>query len=74
MINYFEEYDKKEIDKIEFDNQGRVIFKGILLSITRENIEDYVAQTGMDAMEMVKWAYNNSIPVVRDRKLEELLS
>lgn len=58
MINYFEEYDKKEIDKIEFDNQGRVIFKGILLSITRENIEDYVAQTGMDAMDMVKWAYN----------------
>lgn len=74
MINYFEEYDKKEIDMIEFDEQGRVIFKGVVLSITRENIEDYVAQTGMDGYRLVLYSYNNSIPVLRDKKIEEILS
>ena len=59
---------------ISFTKDGYVVCKGVKLTLTRENIMDYQAQTGMDAIEMVKWAYNNNISVIRDRKLEELLS
>lgn len=59
---------------ISFTTDGYVVCKGVKLTITRENVMDYQSQTGMDAIEMVRWAYNNSIQVIRDRKLEELLS
>lgn len=58
---------------ISFTNNGYVICKGVQLVLTRENIEDYKAQTGMDAIDMIEWTYNNTISVIRDRKLEELL-
>lgn len=73
-MNYFEEYDKRQLDDISFDQDGYVIFKDVKLKITRENIYDYESQTGMDGYEMVIWAYNNSIPVIRNRKIDEILS
>lgn len=66
--------NKRQLDDISFDQDGYIIFKGVKLKITRENISDYKLQTGMDVYEMVIWAYNNSIQVVRDRKIDEILS
>lgn len=72
--NYFELYDKREMDKVSFDSDGFVYFKDVKLDITRETIMDYESQTGMDGFELVLWSYNNSLPILRDKKLEELLS
>lgn len=72
--NYFELYDKREMDKVSFDSDGFVYFKDVKLDITRDTIMDYESQTGMDGFELVLWSYNNSLPVLRDKKLEELLS
>lgn len=72
--NYFELYDKREMDKVSFDSDGFVYFKDVKLDITRDTIMDYESQTGMDGFELVLWSYNNSLTVLRDKKLEELLS
>lgn len=63
--------DKKDI---EFDNDGRIIVKGVALPLTRENLFDYEAQTGMDAIEMIEFTYNNCLSVVRERKIDEILN
>jgi hypothetical protein len=34
---------------------------------------DYQFQTGMDANEWILFTYNNSLSVVRDKKLNDLL-
>lgn len=59
---------------ISFSTDGYVICKGVKLSLTREQVLDYQSQTGLDAITMVEWSYNNNISIIRDRKLEELLS
>lgn len=56
----------------EWDN-GNIIYKGVTLPITRENIEDYRFQTGMDPDEWILFTYNNSLSVIRDKKLNDLL-
>lgn len=51
----------------------KMVWKGVELGITRENLHDWKAQTGMDPLIMVEWAYNNSLQVIRDKKLKDLL-
>jgi hypothetical protein len=34
---------------------------------------DYQFQTGMDANELILFTYNNSLSVIRDKKLNDLL-
>lgn len=51
----------------------KIVWKGVELGITRENLQDWKAQTGMDPLIMVEWAYNNSLQVIRDKKLKDIL-
>ena len=69
--------NNKFMDKykdISFTSDGFFIYKGVKLQLTRENIQDYEIQTELSAIEIIEWTYNNSISVIRDKKLEELLS
>jgi hypothetical protein len=63
--------DKKDII---FNYKHEVIYKGINLGITRENIQDYQFQTGFDSDELILNLYNNSIPVLRNEKLNQILN
>ena len=58
---------------VTFTSRHEIVYKGVNLGITRENIQDYEFQTGFDAKEMILDLYRNSIPVLRDKKLEEIL-
>jgi hypothetical protein len=60
-------------DDISFDGEF-IVYKGVKLNITRENIEDYRFQTGSDPMVLIKYAYNNSLSVIRDYKINKLLN
>lgn len=64
------------IDKedIIFNDKHEVIYKGVNLGITRENIQDYQFQTGFDSDEWILNLYNNSIPVLRNEKLNQILN
>lgn len=58
---------------ISFSTDGYVICKGVKLPLTREQALDYQTQTGMDAITMVEWSYNNNISVIRDKRIDEIL-
>ena len=64
---------KEMEDNITFDDQHQVIYKGVNLGITREMITDYQFQTGHDPVEMVENLYKQSLPVVRDKKINQIL-
>lgn len=63
-----------EYRDISFSTDGYVMYKGIVLSVTREQIFDYQSQTGLDGIMLVEWAYENNISVIRDKRIEEILS
>jgi hypothetical protein len=63
--------DEKDII---FNDKHEVIYKGVNLGITMENIQDYQLQTGFDSKDWILNLYNNSTPVIRDRKLNDLLN
>ncbi len=63
--------DEKDII---FNDKHEVIYKGVNLGITRENIQDYQLQTGFDSKDWILNLYNNSTSVIRDRKLNDLLN
>lgn len=50
-----------------------VIYNGIKLSITRQNIQDYVIQTGMSAETLIIFYYKKEISELRDRVLNQIL-
>jgi len=64
---------KEMNDNIIIDDQFNVIYKGVNLGITREMIADYQFQTGHDPVEMVENLYKNSLPVVRGKKINQIL-
>lgn len=53
---------------------GKVIYKGVDIGITRENIMDYQLQTGLDPKEWIEYLYNELIQVKRDNVLEKILN
>lgn len=57
---------------IEISEDGRIVYKGVYLDITRENIIDYQFQTGMDPTEWIEHLYNNSVSVKRDETLKKI--
>jgi hypothetical protein len=57
----------------EWDNNGNIIYKGVTLPITRENIEDYRFQTAMDPDEFILFTYNNMLSVKRNNKINQIL-
>ncbi len=60
-------------NNIVFNDQHQVIYKGVNLGITRESITDYQIQTGFDPVEWVDHLYNNSLLVIRDKKISKIL-
>jgi hypothetical protein len=64
---------KLDSNDIEINDNYQIVYKGVTLPITREMMTDYQFQTGMDANEWILFTYNNSLSVVRDKKLNDLL-
>ncbi len=54
-------------------NEFYLVYKGVELPLTRENISDYQMQTGMSAKDLIEYMYRNSLVVLRDKKLKDLL-
>ncbi len=49
-----------------------LVYKGVELPLTRENISDYQMQTGMSAKDLIEYTYKNSLVILRDEKLKQL--
>lgn len=64
---------KLDSNDIEINDNYQIVYKGVTLPITREMMTDYQFQTGMDANEWILFTYNNSLSVIRDKKLNDLL-
>jgi predicted small secreted protein len=64
---------KLDPNDIEINDDYQIVYKGVILPITRELMTDYQFQTGMDANECILFTYNNSLSVIRDKKLNDLL-
>ena len=61
-------------EKFSFDkNTGKLLYKGIDIGITYENKLRFTM--GLDIVEdMCESLYNKSIIVIRDRRIDEILS
>ena len=57
---------------IEYDNKGILIYKGIELNLTREQIYE-LQDLGMDPMYYIEKMYNERIDVIRDKKIDIIL-
>ena len=57
-----------------FSEDGLVVYKGVKLNLTRENVLDYRFQTGMNHIDLVEYQYRNSLQVIRDNKINEILN
>lgn len=51
-----------------------VFYDGVKLSITRQNIQDYMLQTNMGAESIVIYYYKKELQQIRDKQLEQLLN
>lgn len=60
-------------DDIKWDS-GYLVYKGVKLQLTMENLQDYRFQTGNDPSELVISFYENSIPFQREIKLNQILN
>ncbi len=57
---------------VKYENED-VFYDGIKLKITRQNIQDYVIQTGMNAETIILFYYKKEISELRDKQLEKIL-
>jgi hypothetical protein len=64
---------KSELFHIDINSKDEIIYKGVNLGITRGNLQDYKLQTGHDPEELILNLYKNSITVLRDKKLNQIL-
>jgi hypothetical protein len=64
--------NKDNYQFLEYDN-GALVYKGVKLHITAENIQDYKFQTGLDPIEWIENTYQNSLSVIRDNKINKIL-
>jgi hypothetical protein len=51
-----------------------VFYDSIKLSITRQNIQDYMLQTNMRAESIILYYYKKELQYIRDKQLEQLLN
>jgi hypothetical protein len=51
-----------------------VIYNGVKLNLTRENLSDYTAQTGLHPKELILHAYKNSITQIRNERINNILN
>ena len=57
---------------IKFDKDFKMIYKGVKLNITQEQIYDLQNQ-GLDPMYYIEKMYNERIDVIRDKKIDIIL-
>ena len=51
-----------------------VHYDSIKLSITRQNIQDYVLQTNMNPESIILFYYKKELSQIRDKQLEQILN
>lgn len=51
-----------------------VYYDGIKLSITRQNVQDFVLQTDMRPESIILFYYKKELDQIRDKQLEDLLN
>lgn len=61
----------KELLSYEHEN---VYYDGIKLSISRQNIQDYVLQTDMSGESIILFYYKKEISQLRDKQIEKILN
>lgn len=54
--------------------EDEVFYDGVKLSITRQNIQDYMLQTDMAAESIILFYYKKELQYIRDKHLEQLLN
>jgi hypothetical protein len=59
-------------DLVKYDQED-IYYDGIKLEITRQNIQDYVVQTDMNAETIILFYYKKEISELRDKQLEKIL-
>ncbi len=64
---------KLDQNDIEINQNDQIVYKGVNLKITRENVEHYRFQTGMDPNEWILFTYNNMLSVKRNGKINKIL-
>jgi hypothetical protein len=57
---------------VKYDQED-IYYDGIKLEITRQNIQDYVVQTDMNAETIILFYYKKEISELRDKQLEKIL-
>jgi hypothetical protein len=62
---------ERNLLKFELDD---VIYNDIKIGLTRQNLFDYVAQTGFSSEELILLHYKNSLSELRDKQLEKVLN
>lgn len=64
------EFNKK---LVRFSGED-VYYDGIKLQITRQNIQDYVLQTGMSSDTIIIFYYKKELSQIRDKQIEQILN
>ena len=62
---------ERKLLKFEKDD---VIYNDINTGLTRQNLFDYVSQTGFSSEELILLHYKNSLSELRDKQLEKILN
>ena len=62
--------DKNDISWEDYN----IVYKGIKLPLTLENIQDYKYQTGMDPDGLIIMTYENSTQFKRESKINQILN
>jgi hypothetical protein len=62
---------ERNLLKFEKDN---VIYNDVNTGLTRQNLFDYVSQTGFSSEELILLHYKNSLSRLRDKQLEKILN
>lgn len=57
---------------VEFDKNGMIIYKGVYIGISQEQIFD-LQNYGIDAINYIEQMYNERIDVIRDKKIDLIL-
>ena len=60
-------------DLVQYNHED-VYYDDIKLQITRQNIQDYVLQTNMNAESIIIFYYKKELSKIRDKQLEKLLN
>jgi hypothetical protein len=64
---------KFERNLLKFEKDD-VIYNDVNTGLTRQNLFDYVAQTGFSSEEVILLHYRNSLSKLRDKQLEKILN